>query len=62
MLRADGRVIEHPELWPEMGRAGRKFVEERYEIRKLNRRLVEIYEALLEGKNLETSTTPKVMG
>jgi colanic acid/amylovoran biosynthesis glycosyltransferase len=40
-------LIEHPEIWPEMGRAGRKFVEENYDIKKLNRRLVGIYEQLL---------------
>jgi len=40
-------LIKHPELWPEMGRAGRRFVQEHYGIKKLNRRLVEIYEALL---------------
>ncbi|MBI4229115.1 MAG: hypothetical protein HY693_05255, partial [Deltaproteobacteria bacterium] len=37
-------LITHPELWHEMGRAGRGFIEENYEIRKLNRRLLEIYE------------------
>jgi len=36
-------LIEHPELWPEMGMYGRKFVEERYNIKKLNQQLVEIY-------------------
>lgn len=40
-------LIEHPDLWPAMGRAGRRFVEEQHDIRKLNRRLVEIYETLL---------------
>src|SRR3972149_7758407 len=40
-------LIEHPELWPEMGRCGRKFIEERYDIQKLNQRLVKIYKALL---------------
>lgn len=40
-------LIEHPDIWPEMGRAGRRFVEEHHDIRKLNRRLVEIYETLL---------------
>src|SRR3972149_897016 len=40
-------LIRNPELWPEMGRYGRKFVEERYDIHKLNQRLVKIYEALL---------------
>lgn len=43
-------LIEHPELWPEMGRAGRKFVEEKYDIKKLNQKLVEIYQNLIEEK------------
>ena len=43
-------LIEHPEIWPEMGRAGRKFVEEHYNIDKLNDRLVEIYKKLLNGE------------
>jgi len=42
--------IEHPEIWPEMGKAGWKFVEEHYDINKLNNRLVEIYQKLLDGK------------
>lgn len=36
-------LARHPELWPRMGRAGRNFVEQRYDSRQLNRRLVEIY-------------------
>ncbi|MGH7801198.1 MAG: glycosyltransferase [Thermodesulfobacteriota bacterium] len=40
-------LIKHPEIWPEMGRCGRTLVEERYNIKKLNRRLVKIYNALL---------------
>jgi len=44
-----GKIGSTTELWPEMGRAGRRFVEEHYDIKKLNRRLVEIYEALLAG-------------
>ncbi len=43
-------LIEHPEIWPKMGRAGRKFVEAHYGIDKLNNRLVEIYQKLLNGK------------
>lgn len=39
-------LIEHPELWSEMGQAGRAFVEEHYNIDKLNDRLVEIYQNL----------------
>lgn len=40
-------LIEHPELWSEMGKAGRTFVEEHFNIDKLNDRLVEIYQNLL---------------
>jgi colanic acid/amylovoran biosynthesis glycosyltransferase len=40
-------LIEHPEIWPEMGRAGRAHVEANYDINKLNDRLVEIYRKLL---------------
>ncbi|MGH7799427.1 MAG: glycosyltransferase [Thermodesulfobacteriota bacterium] len=52
-------LIEHPELWPDMGRCGRKFVEERYDIQKLNRRLVKIYKALLTN---DTSTLEQLIG
>jgi colanic acid/amylovoran biosynthesis glycosyltransferase len=45
-------LIEHPELWPEMGRKGRNYVQEHYDIEKLNDRLVEIYQRLLEGQLL----------
>jgi len=43
-------LIEHPELWSKMGRFGREFVEKHYNIKKLNQRLVEIYQNLIEGK------------
>ena len=43
-------LIKHPELWPEMGRYGRKFVEEKYDIKRLNQKLVGIYQNLIEGK------------
>jgi colanic acid/amylovoran/stewartan biosynthesis glycosyltransferase WcaL/AmsK/CpsK len=36
-------LIRHPQSWPQLGRAGRKFVLERYDIRRLNRRLVQLY-------------------
>ena len=41
---------------------GRAFVEKHYDVRNLNLHLVEIYEALLKGKNLETGVASKVMG
>lgn len=43
-------LIEHPEIWPEMGRAGRARVEANYDINKLNDRLVEIYRNLTDGR------------
>ncbi len=42
-------LIEHPELWPKMGREGREFVKKYYDIRKLNIKLETIYQSLLEG-------------
>lgn len=36
-------LVTHPEVWEEMGRAGRALVKERYDIRQLNDRLVELY-------------------
>lgn len=40
-------LLDRPEMWPDMGRAGRTHVEEHYDINKLNDRLVEIYQNLL---------------
>ncbi|MFN6571202.1 glycosyltransferase [Dendronalium sp. ChiSLP03b] len=40
-------LIEHPELWSKMGRAGRKQIEEYYNINKLNQQLINIYQKLL---------------
>jgi colanic acid/amylovoran biosynthesis glycosyltransferase len=44
------RLIEHPKLRVAMGRNGRRFVEEHYDIDKLNDRLVKIYQQLLDGE------------
>ncbi len=40
-------LVENPDVWPEMGRAGRAHVEANYNIEKLTDRLVEVYESLL---------------
>lgn len=40
-------LICNPQLWPAMGEAGRKFVEQKYDARQLNQRLVEIYREIL---------------
>ncbi len=37
-------LVAHPETWPMMGHNGREFVEARYDIRKLNQQLAQLYE------------------
>ncbi|MFZ5917471.1 MAG: glycosyltransferase [Chloroflexota bacterium] len=41
-------LIEHPQEWTRLGRAGRDFVEKHYDIHNLNDRLVQLYHQLLE--------------
>ena len=41
-------LIEHPELWSSMGLAGREFVEDNYNIDKLNDKLIKIFNNTLE--------------
>jgi colanic acid/amylovoran biosynthesis glycosyltransferase len=36
-------LLTHPGQWPGLGRAGRSFVEQRYDIRQLNGQLVKLY-------------------
>ena len=43
-------LIEHPEIWPEMGRAGSDFVARYHDINKLNDQLVDMYQRLLDGE------------
>jgi colanic acid/amylovoran biosynthesis glycosyltransferase len=43
------RLIKQPQLWPEMGRRGRRFVEEHFSIHMLNHRLVDLYTEMVEG-------------
>ena len=43
-----GYLLEHSEIWPKMGSYGRKFIEEKYSIRKLNQKLVGIYQNLIK--------------
>ncbi|MBD2344566.1 glycosyltransferase [Anabaena subtropica] len=43
-------LIEHPELWEKMGKAGRARVEEKYDMNKLNHELVAIYQQVLHSQ------------
>jgi colanic acid/amylovoran biosynthesis glycosyltransferase len=40
-------LIDHPEIWPEMGRAGRAHIMTYYNIEKLNDELVDLYRLVL---------------
>jgi colanic acid/amylovoran biosynthesis glycosyltransferase len=42
-------LLDHPECWAAMGRAGWRFVENRFDVRELNRQLQEIYNQLSAG-------------
>ena len=42
-------LIDHPEIWKEFGKQGRKQVEDLFDMDKLNDDLVEIYENMLES-------------
>ncbi len=37
-------LVEHPKRWAEMGRRGRRHIEEHHDIRRLNEQLVGLYE------------------
>ena len=41
-------LIQNPQLWPQMGKAGREFVEKKYDIKILSEKLVQIYQELLQ--------------
>lgn len=43
-------LIGNPEIWPEMGGYGRKIVEEKYDIKKLNFKLVRVFQSLINGE------------
>lgn len=45
-------VMDNPGIWPELGHHGRKCVETRYDIQKLNDRMVEIYHQLSTGSSV----------
>jgi len=42
-------LIKNPKLWPQMGHAGRAFVEHNYEIKELNKKLIGIFKETLRG-------------
>ncbi|NJN08685.1 MAG: colanic acid biosynthesis glycosyltransferase WcaL [Richelia sp. RM1_1_1] len=53
-------LIEHPEIWQQMGLSGRKKVEMHYDINKLNSELVEIYQ-LISSNDLYLSKQKRLL-
>ena len=49
-----GYLIEHPELWSAMGKAGRQFVLEHYDLNLLNDDLMNIYYSLINSDKIVT--------
>lgn len=43
-------LLDHPEIWSRMGRAGRALVETSYDSHRLNDRLIESYQRLINSK------------
>ncbi|GJQ57452.1 MAG: colanic acid biosynthesis glycosyltransferase WcaL [Candidatus Scalindua sp. AMX11] len=46
-------LIMHQDIWPQMGQAGRKYVEGNYDINRLNDKLIDIYQRVLNNKPTE---------
>jgi colanic acid/amylovoran biosynthesis glycosyltransferase len=46
-------LIEHPQIWQKMGQAGRRRVEEKYDMNKLNDELVSIYQQMLSTQSTQ---------
>jgi colanic acid/amylovoran biosynthesis glycosyltransferase len=44
-------LLEHPEQWPAMGTAGRRHVEEHYDIDRLNDQLLSLYGKLSDSRS-----------
>ncbi len=56
-----GYLIEHPERWIKMGEAGRAYVEQHYDIHRLNDKLVQLYQRLLDTDDLAVRSPPALM-
>ena len=49
-----GYLIEHPELWSAMGKSGRKFVLQNYNLDQINDDLINIYRSLINSDKIMT--------
>lgn len=56
-----GDLMQHPDRWAEMGHAGRTSVETHFDLDKLNDRLVELYQELLQPSPSQVSDRSPVV-
>ncbi|MUL38118.1 glycosyltransferase [Gloeocapsopsis dulcis] len=51
-------LCDRPEIWQQMGQAGRAYVEQHYDTNKLNDQLVQIYEQVLSNEDTNSAKSP----
>ncbi|MEO0807706.1 MAG: glycosyltransferase [Cyanobacteria bacterium J06643_4] len=51
------KLIEQPERWLDMGKAGRAYVETHYDLNNLNDRLIEVYQMLIDEEGEDSLPT-----
>jgi len=47
-----GWLVSHPDAWPGIGRAGRRFVETAFDLSRLNAELAAVYEDVVADRNM----------
>lgn len=47
------QLIQNPQWWGKMGKAGRAYVEQHYDLQQLNQRLVQLYKQLVNSSSLQ---------
>jgi colanic acid/amylovoran biosynthesis glycosyltransferase len=58
LIASLNRLVDQPERWEEMGRAGRAFVAEHHDIQRLNRTLAELLARLRTARRTRAATSP----
>jgi colanic acid/amylovoran biosynthesis glycosyltransferase len=50
-------LINHPETWAAMGKIGRKHIEDKFDVNKLNDRLLDVFKQVIDGDMWKTDKT-----
>ncbi|GAA6621305.1 glycosyltransferase [Scytonema sp. NUACC26] len=54
-------LIENPNIWEQMGRVGRAYVEQNYDMNQLNDKLVNIYQLVCDRTNSDKLPEPRLL-